>query len=414
MQGKDTITSTFHQLFQLVLDAGFQEKLTGLGVDKYAKKLKTVQLIILMAYAQLEQQQGLRDISNSLNDVELSNALDLDSISASQISRRLQNLSPIALRMLFRRAVWEISKDIGNDAITRELGRLNLIDSTIISLCLTQNRWAAFQQTKAGIKVHLGLRFWENGVLPENALITPARLADKTQMDALLLEENDVVNVFDRGYVDYRKFDTYCERDIRFVTRLKGNAIVEVATELPVDPTGPIKKEQIVYLGKEGPNKMRHPLRLLETTDSEGKRVIIITNDFKLKAIEIADIYRYRWQIELFFKWIKQHLRVKRFYGLSQQAVENQIFIALITYCLLALLKLKMGYKGPLLSIQRLIHACLYEPFTSLVQRLYHKQRTSKGRRKMNHEEIYQMTVEQVLAGETDHLDDLTYDPVVL
>lgn len=414
MQGKDTTTSTFHQLFHLVLNNRFQEKLQGLGADKYAKKLKTVQLVTLLAYAQLEQLEALRDISNSLNNVELSRALGLDSISASQISRRLQNLSPTALRILFRYAVWEISKDIGNDAVTRELGRLNLIDSTTISLCLTQYRWAAFRQTKAGIKVHLGLRFWENGVLPENVLVTPARLADKTQMDALVLEENDVLNVFDRGYVDYRKFDSYCERHIRFVTRLKGNALVQVVAELPVDPTGPINKDRIVYLGKEGLNKMQHPLRLIETTDSEGNRVTILTNDFTLKAAEIADIYRYRWQIELFFKWIKQHLRVKHFYGLSQQAVENQIFIALITYCLLALLKLKTGYKGPLLTIQRLIHTCLYEPFTTFVQRLYHKQRTSKGRRRMNHEEIYQVTVRQVLAGEADHLDDLTYDPVVL
>ncbi len=114
-----------------------------------------------------------------LNDVELSRALGLDSISASQLSRRLQNLSPTALRILFRYAVWEISKDIGNDAVTRELGRLNLIDSTTISLCLTQYRWAVFRQTKAGLKVHLGLSFWENGAMPENALVTPARLATK-------------------------------------------------------------------------------------------------------------------------------------------------------------------------------------------------------------------------------------------
>ncbi len=149
-----------------------------------------------------------------------------------------------------------------------------------------------------------------------------------------MIEENDVLNVFDRGYVDYRKFDSYCERHIRFVTRLKGNALVEVVAELPVDPAGPINKDRIVYLGKEGLNKIQHPLRLIETTDSEGNRVTILTNDITLKAAEIADIYRYRWQIELFFKWTKQHLRVKHFYGLSQQAVENQIFIALITYCL--------------------------------------------------------------------------------
>ncbi|PHJ38733.1 hypothetical protein P378_07935 [Desulforamulus profundi] len=91
---------------------------------------------------------------------------------------------------------------------------------------------------------------------------------------------------------------------------------------------------------------MQHPLRLIETEDTEGKPVIIITNDFELSAEELSDIYRYRWQIELFFKWIKQHFCVKHFYGLSQQAVENQLLIALITYCLMMLLKIKTGYEG--------------------------------------------------------------------
>jgi len=159
---------------------------------------------------------------------------------------------------------------------------------------------------------------------------------------------------------------------------------------------------------------MEHPLRLIETEDTQGKPVIIITNDFNLSTEEISDIYRYRWQIELFFKWIKQHCHVKHFYGISQQAVENQLFIALITYCLLMLLKLKTGYKGPLLNIKRFVNACLYEPFTAFVQKLYRKpKRSSKGRRRIDHEIIFQETVRQVMAGEADHLDDLTYDPLV-
>jgi len=234
-------------------------------------------------------------------------------------------------------------------------------------------------------------------------------------MDALVDEEEDALNVFDRGYIDYKKFDNYCEKGIRFVTRLKGNAVIEVVAELPVDPDGPIKKHQIVYLGKEGINMMKNPLRLVETEDTQGNPVIIITNDLKLKAEEIGTIYRYRWQIELFFKWIKQHLRVKHFYGTSEQAVKNQIFIALITYCLLLLLKLKVGYKGPLLTITRLIHTCLCDTFTSFVQKLYRKpKRRSKGRRRLNQEAIYQATVRQVIAGETDLLNDLSYDPVIL
>jgi hypothetical protein len=317
--------------------------------------------------------------------------------------------------LLFNDVKYQAGKEFGFDTISQTLGRLHLIDSSTISLCLSQCPWAKFRKTKGGIKLHLGLRFFEQGVLPNEVVITPAKPADKTQMDALVVEEEDVLNVFDRGYVDYRKFDKYCKNGIRFVTRLKGNAIIEVVKELPVDSTDPIRKHQIVYLGKEGLNKMKNPLRLVETEDTQGNPVIIITNDFKLKAEEIGTIYRYRWQIELFFKWIKQHLQVNHFYGTSEQAVENQIFIALITYCLLILLKLKVGFKGPLLTIKRLLHTCLCESFNSFVQKLYRSpKRPSRGRRRLNHEVIYQVTIRQVMAGETDHLNDLTSDPVIM
>jgi len=235
-------------------------------------------------------------------------------------------------------------------------------------------------------------------------------------MDNLVVEEQKALNVFDRAYVDYGKFDSYCERDIRFVSRLKKNALVEVIKEHDLNPTSPIKKDQTVYLGKDGTTKMNHPLRLIETEDTEGKPIIIITNQFELEAEEIGEIYRSRWQIEIFFKWIKQHFNVKHFYGLSQQALENQLYIALITYCLLLLIKLKAGYQGSLLKIKRLLHTCLYEPFSSFVQKLYQKfKHSSAGRRRyINHEKVYQETERQVNNQEADHLNDLTYDPVIL
>ena len=158
--------------------------------------------------------------------------------------------------------------------------------------------------------------------------------------------------------------------------------------------------------------KMQHPLRLLKTNDTKGNPVVILTNDFKLCAGQIGDIYRSRWQIELFFKWIKQHLRVKHFYGLSRQAVENQLFIALITYCLLALLKLEVNYRGSLLTIKRVLCACIYASFESFIKTLYRQpMRKSKGRRKVDYDTIYQMTVKQFMDGESEHL---TYDPLVL
>lgn len=415
MQGKGTTKSTFDQLFEPIFSRNFRQLLQKLEVDKYVKKLTAFKFIILLVFAQLEQLTCLREISNSLCNSEFSKAIKLDSISFSQVSRKLRSMMLETVESLFHDLVLQVGTETGFNPIRKELGRLYLIDSSTISLCLTRYCWASFRKTKSGIKIHLRLRLFEQGVLPDAAIITNAKKADRTQMDGLVVEEKGCFNIFDRAYVDYKKFDDYCEKSILFASRLKKNALVEVVKELRVTPGSIIKKESIVILGKDGFTKMNHPLRYIETEDSEGNTVIIITNDFKLSAEEIGDIYRYRWQIEIFFKWIKQHLYIKHFYGLSQRAVETQLYIALIAYCLLKLIKLKTGYKGPLLKIQRLLNTCLYEPFTCFVRILHRKpKRISKGRRKIDHERIYQETLRQVIAGEADHLDELDYDPVIL
>ncbi|HHT47192.1 MAG TPA: IS4 family transposase [Firmicutes bacterium] len=415
MQGKGTTNSTFNQLFEPIFSRNFRQLLQKLEVDKYVKKLTAFKFIILIVFAQLEQLTCLREISNSLCNKQFSKAIGLSSISFSQISRKLRNMMLKTAQSLFQDLVRQVGVQTGFKSISQELGRLHLIDSSTISLCLTRYRWASFRKTKSGIKIHLRLKLFEQGVLPDAAIITNAKTADKTQMDKLIIEEKDVINVFDRAYIDYKKFDEYCEKGILFVSRLKKSALVEVIKECPLTPGSKIKKDRTVILGKEGTTKMHHPLRCVETEDLEGNAIVIVTNVFKQSAEEIGDIYIYRWQIELFFKWIKQHLQVKHFYGYSQRAVEMQLYIALITYCLLKITQLKTGYEGPLLQIQRLLKTCLYEPFSCFIRKLYRKpERSSKGRRKIDHERIYQETLRQVIAGEADHLDDLTYDPVIL
>jgi IS4 transposase len=233
-------------------------------------------------------------------------------------------------------------------------------------------------------------------------------------MDNLVVEEKDAINIFDRGYVDYKKFNHYCQEGTQFISRLKTNAIADVQKELPVAPESAIQKDCIAILGGYF-TRMEHPLRLIETRDTEGKPVTIVTNVFTMSAVEIGELYRYRWQIEIFFKWLKQHLHVKHLYGLGQQAVENQLYIALTTYCLLMMLQLETGFEGPLLTVKRLLRACLYEPFEVFARKItYKSKRSSKGRRRMNHEPVFEQTLLQVLAGEANFLDDLTYDPVIL
>jgi len=413
MQDKNITKSTFFQFFRPVFSENLQKRLIANGVDKYVKKLTTYQLLQVLICAQLNQEQSLREISNNFNDDRFSREIGLDSFSAAQLSRRLRDLPTSIVQSLFRETMDEAVKTLGVNKVNRELGAIRIIDSSTISLCLTRYPWAVFRETKSGVKLHLALRFVNGVTIPEEAIITPAKQNDRIQMDGLVTESEDILNVFDRGYVDYGKFDDYCQAGLRFVSRLKDNAIVEVIENRSVHQDSPVKSDMIVKLGTNA-KKMEHELRLIEVTDTQGNPIRIITNDFQLSPEELGDIYRYRWQIELFFKWIKQHCCVKHFYGLSQQAVENQIFIALITYCLLQLLKLKTAYQGSLLQILTLLTTCLYDHHELFLKRLFRKRRSSKGRRKIDYEKIYEMTERQVEQGETQLLYELAYDPVIL
>ena len=252
MQGKDTTNSTFDQLFEPIFSQNFRKLLQKLEVDKYVKKLTAFKFIILMVFAQVEQLTCLREISGSLSNKEFSKRIRLKSISFSQLSRKLRSMMLKTVESLFKDLIQQVGIETGFKPIRQELGRLYLIDSSTISLCLTRYRWASFRKTKSGIKVHLRLRLFEQGVLPDTAVITTAKKADKTQMDELVVEEKGAFNVFDRAYVDYKKFDAYCEQGILFASRLKKNALVEEVKDLPIRTGSIIKKDCIVILGKDG------------------------------------------------------------------------------------------------------------------------------------------------------------------
>lgn len=159
---------------------------------------------------------------------------------------------------------------------------------------------------------------------------------------------------------------------------------------------------------------MEHPLRLVECLDSEGNRVMMITSDFHLDAVEISELYRNRWQIELFFKWIKQHLHVKKCYGTSKHAVYNQIRLALITFCLTLFMQKNVDHKGSLLGVFKHLRLCWDEAFSAFILALFHPpSRRSRGRQKMNHERIIGETLWQFESREAAHLDCLTYDPII-
>lgn len=413
---KHTTKSVFKE-YLLPFDSKFVFKQISLmNLDQYIKKLNTSQCAKLFIYSQIHQLGSYTDISLELdNNDDLREEIGLESISISQLSRRFRDLNPDFYDSVFHDLVRQIHRELGTKKANEALGRINLIDSSTISMCLSQYRWADFRGTKAGIKMHTRIVYdpEEDEIIPDQVILSEARPADKTKMDHLIVRSPEALNVFDRGYLNYKKFDEYCDEGIRFVSRSKSNTIYTVLEELPVEPNTPFIREAVVRLGNPSTYQMRHPLRLIETMDREGNRITIITNDMKMSPQEISDVYRYRWQIELFFKWCKQHLHIKKFYGHSRAAVYNQIRIALITFCLTLLLKNKIAYTGTLWTLFKLIRIRWSTCLPSFVQMLHRNpERTSKGRKKWDHERIFQETLEQFERDETEHLFDLIYDPV--
>lgn len=411
---KDTTKSTFKEYLLPLKCEKLLKQINVLNLDKYIKKLDIGKFSKLMIFAQLTHINSLGDISLELRTCEeLQRELELESISSSQLSRKLRDLEPRPFEIALNFLIGQVHRELGFKNGTKALGRLNLIDASTISLCLTRYRWAEFRNTKAGIKMHTRIIFHDGVASPDKLILKPAKAADKTEMDALVVQEPGALNLFDRGYLDYELFDQYCANGTRFVTRLKSNANVTVIEEKSVDPNGPILREAIVLLGKPGVNQMKHTVRLIETQDGEGNLVTIVTNDMNMESMEIGEVYRYRWQIELFFKWIKQHLHIKRFYGTSANAVYNQIRIALITYCLLLLLQRRVAGQGSLLLFFKIVQRCWDESLQDMIRKLHgNRTRTSKGRRTYDYERIFAETLQQFDAGEVDHLNDLTYDPI--
>jgi IS4 transposase len=211
--------------------------------------------------------------------------------------------------------------------------------------------------------------------------MTSAKKNDRSQMENLV-DEVGITYVFDRGYIDYEKFDDYCERGIFFVTRTKKNTVIRVASIFSLPKDSQVQSDEMVYIGTPQ-KRMENVLRLIQTADSEGNPISILTNRFDLEADEIGQIYRERWAIETFFKWMKQHVRIKSFYGTSEQAVMNQVWMALIAFCLLVLMKMETGTERSLLELYRWLKTLLWESADAWLERIQKKPtRTSVGRQK--------------------------------
>lgn len=358
LMDKITPKTSFGQWFSPINLRLFEEQVKMTKLDYYTKKLTTESFLKLLLFAQLEEVESLHALGDCLFDDQLQKGIDLDSISISQLSRRLNNLNPDLFLRLFLDLVGQIH---AKTHYTKLVMPLKIIDSSTLPLNLTNHKWAKFRKTKAGVKLHLRLVFMEKGTsYPEKAIMTTAKEHDRGQLE-VMVDDKECMYVFDRGYLDYERFDRMTDDGYFFLSRLKKNAVIREIYNFKLPEDTAVLSDQMVLIGTTQ-NRAENYFRLLKVIDSKGNELHLITNRFDLSAEEISEMYKSRWAIELFFKWIKQHLSIKKFYGQSEWAIQNQVFIALIVFCLHVLVQIETRSKRKTLQICRYLRAALWKP----------------------------------------------------
>jgi len=237
---------------------------------------------------------------------------------------------------------------------------LYALDSTTIDLCLALFPWARFRRRKAAVKMHtlLDLR----GNIPAFVHITDGKVHDVNVLDQIVPEAG-AFYVMDRGYIDFERLFVLTLSAAFFVVRTKSNVLLQRRCSHPVDKSTGVRSDQTVILSSfESASVYPDPLRRVSYFDAEtGKRLKFLSNNFTLPALTIARIYKQRWQVELFFKWIKQHLRIKAFYGTSENAVKTQIWIAVSVYVLVAIVRKRLGLEASLYQLLQILSLTLFE-----------------------------------------------------
>jgi hypothetical protein len=237
---------------------------------------------------------------------------------------------------------------------------LKLIDATMIEVNVNRFPWAKFRQTKGGMKLHMS--YDADTALPEQMFFTDGKVADVRRLNSFGLREGDIA-VLDRGYCDYNSLYRIEINGGFFVTRLKKNGRFDIEEILSKNPDGPVVRDmKVKFLGARAFKDYPKSLRIVEYYDAEKDRVFsFLTNDFDHTAQQIADMYKERWGIELFFKWLKQNLKIKTFWGTSKNAVLTQIWVALIMYLLMWMMKVKNCVAFSLQRIRQILKMTLLE-----------------------------------------------------
>jgi len=353
---KFTRKTSFEQWFTPISSKKLEKLVETHHLNYYTKKLHITSFLKLLVFAQLNEIESLRAVSETLFSDDLQKATDLESISFSQLGRRLNQIPTDVFQQVFLDLVAQIHEKSQYEHRRKTTTPLKIIDSSTLPLNLNNHKWAEFRKTKSGIKLHLRLVYAEKGCsYPDNAVLTNAKEHDRGQLE-VLVDDKECMYVFDRGYLDYERFDRMTDDGYFFVSRLRKNAVTRVIEpfELPNDST--VLSDEMMLIGTTQ-NRAENVFRLIKVLDSKGNELHLITNRFDVSADDIAELYKSRWAIELFFKWLKQHMNIKKFYTQSEQGVHNQVYIVMIVYCLHVLAQLNTNSSKTYLKISRLLKA---------------------------------------------------------
>lgn len=354
----------FSQLMSFISHNDFIACVQRYNGDYKVKEFTCWKQFLCMAFGQLTHRESLSDTILCLTQLEgklyhlgIGRAISKSTLSTANEKRDWRIYADLA-QLLIADAKRLYAED---SALEVELKQnVFAIDATVIDLCLSVFPWATFRSTKSAVKLHTQLNL--KNAIPEFIAITPASVHEVNILDEILFEANSFY-IMDRGYVDFERLYRIHSANAFFVIRAKHNFQFERIYSHPVDKTTGIKCNQTIRLknyvvSKDYPQQLR---RIKFYDIERNKHLVFLTNNFKMKSTDIAQLYKHRWLIEIFFKWIKQHLKIKSFWGNSPNAVKTQIWIAISVYVLVAIIKKQLAVKQSLYEMLQIFSITAFE-----------------------------------------------------
>jgi len=354
------VCSIFSQLLQLFPRIEFEEAVRKHKAERHARGFLCWGQFVAMLFCHLGKAQSLREICGGLaaSEGKLRHLGIPTAPKRSTLSYANEHRPWELYRSVFEQLLKRCQGEVGPRRKFRFKNKLMSVDGSVVELCASLYDWAKFGRTKGAVKLHLVLD--HDGYLPSFAVIEPARKAEVKVAREFRFEAGTIV-VFDRGYIDFNWFRSLAQQGVFFVTRMRSDLVFQVKERRQRPKNSNVRADQVVLVGSPKHDQLEIPLRRIKIWDEEKQETItFLTNHMEFGATTIAAIYKDRWQIELFFKALKQSLRVKTFVGTSANALKTQIWTALIVMLLLKYLQLRARYGWSLSNLVALLRQQLF------------------------------------------------------